>query len=250
MWIFGALTIYLLHKGKQFFAGLTGALGFLATKLVIVLGLGAWVFVFANPIAYLAGLAFTVVPYAVVFKYAGWEILQPLRQASECQPPSIWFFLNAILGGWIPVTSRFLSIGSLGLLGVASLYVGWKYREALRASIVNCAALWCWVFALSIVLSPKSLSTYVLFFQVPLVFVAVAKRDDRILYINLLLCTLAAFHGSYWFRIGMPRFEHGPRSLAQIAELGMELAILSSLIFIAYRSIQWLKSPPQTKTPA
>lgn len=250
MWMFGAITIYLLHRGKQFLAGLIGAFGFLATKLVIVLGLGAWLFVFANPIAYLIGLAFTSLPYAFVYKYAGWEILQPLRQASECQPPSIWFVLNAVLGGWIPVTSRFLSIGSIGLLGLASLYIGWRYREALRASIANCAALWCWVFALSIVLSPKSLATYVLFFQVPLVFAAISKHDPRVLWVNLWLCFLAAFHGSYWFRIGMPRFEHGPESLAQTAELGMEVAILSSLIFIAYRSIQWIRSSEQMKTPA
>jgi hypothetical protein len=241
MWIFGALVIYLLHRGRQFMAGLAGSLGFLATKLVIVLGLGAWIFVFANPFTYLLGTLFTLVPYGIVYRYAGWQILQPLRQASECQPPSLWFLLNALLGGWIPVTSRWLSIGSLGTLGIASLYVAWKYREQLRRSALNCAALWCWVFALSVVLSPKSLATYVLFFQLPLVFVAFAKKDFRVLYANVALTCFAAFHGSYWFRIGMPRMEHGPQSVAQVAELLMEMVILASLLFIAQRSLTWIR---------
>jgi hypothetical protein len=241
IWVVAATSFYWLSKRKHFFAGVSLALGFAMTKIVLLLGAAPLLFVAASPVMFLLGCSTLLAGYWLLFQYAGPMVFQPLNEIATLTPPSIWFLINAAGAHISRELAARLGMVSAAVVGFLGLGLAYFRRKRLQNDVETFASLWCFIYLLLMIFSPKTLGAYVMFFQLPLIFVAIRNRDRGALIANTLLSGIVTVEDSHWFRLGLPALTTRPMPPSHLLELGMDLAMLGLMAYLLVRCWVWFR---------
>lgn len=242
LWIVGSLVIASAARSRALRAGLVAGVGLLCTKILLVVGVLPLAFGIRRPAHYLAGLsAIGVVSIPVLWALTGDKFLMPLSEGAYVSGPNVWFLLNALTQGAIPLGSIRLSLVGIALVVGVSAAFYWRHRRAIADRHDALAAAWVFTFAMLMLLSPKSLGNYAVIYLLPATFLSVWRRDSRGIAALLALNVLAAYQPSLWYRLGSPRFGDttwlGDPLL--VAEFVTEILMVLTLSVLAQRCWTW-----------
>lgn len=246
LWTFGVLVVWFVVREKTLQAAAAGIVGLAATKALFIIPLVAIVFGTRRRFTFLAALViFGTFVFAPLWFLVGNKLFMPLQESSQISPPNIWFIVNAILNGIVPLGTPLLSFVLLSVVAALGCAFFWFHREVIQSSVAGHAIGWIFLFNCLMLLSPKSLGNYVTIFLMPLTFVMVLKRDRWAMWLSLGLSELASVQPSLWYRLGSPA--HIGYSflgnLPELVELIMELAMVAIFGALLYRSWNWISLP-------
>lgn len=242
IWTFGIVVYWLLMRRKYAFAGLAGGIGFLSTKVLFGLAMLPPIFSVRRPLQYVIGCCVAGIAYLILWIFVGNSLLMPLAEANQASPPNLWFTINVLFNGSIPLGNGVFSFLGLGVTALASVILFFKKRTLFESSLLTLTSGWIFTYALMMLLSPKSLGNYAAIFLMPLMFLLVIYKDIWMAFWVLLLNFLVSIQPSLWFRLGSPfypNFGFLDNPLAFI-EFGMELLTLITLAAILWQCRKWI----------
>ena len=244
VWSFGLFTWLAATRHRDYRAGFRAAAGMLITKPLFILPLAGFLGLVRSRRAYLGVLVpVGVASAALLWHLTGRAFLMTLGQSHNISPPNLWIILHFLSAGRIPAGGPILSFSALAILLVGALFLGVRHAETLRASFADFAAGWTLLFALLMLLSPKSEGAYLANFALP----CLAWLIDRPKWILLWtgLGAVGVVESSLFYRLG----EICPADWAEVAgpamavDLVLQLLEVTALVAIAALAWRALSSP-------
>ncbi len=245
LWAFASLSLWMLLRRNDFFSGVLSGLGLVFTKALFILPVIPTAVMSSRPRRFIIGFGMvSFITFVPLLFLSGENVLMPLSESTSVSPPNLWFTINALTNGKVPLGNPVLSVVSLISVMVLSLLLVWKYRKLLANRVDLYASIWVLMFSLVMLLSPKSLGNYAAIFLMPLTFLAVLYDDRKALLWTLMLNLLVSVQPSLWYRLGSPShvgfvFLHNPLDLVEFI---LEVGMIVVLCVLAYRSWVWLRS--------
>lgn len=194
MWGFGLLTLALptslSDRRFAFLAGLIWGMGMLTIKFMLIVLLIPLFFLIRERFYYLLGLLVVGIPSVLImYGLVGDKILMPIQHTSNAMAPNLVSVTRPILGslfGQISLTSLNW-VGLLVTIGGAS-WIAWRFRDlGYRQAF---PFVFCFVFALFMVMLPSAPGYYLFTHEMALVFIVLANTQTnwiRFAILNFLL---------------------------------------------------------------
>lgn len=248
MWLAAMPFFWFAIQGRPLLAASVAMVGFLVTKALFVLVLILPILVMRKPLMYMTGLgAIGSITFLPLWFFVGNDLFMPLSEGSSVSPPNLWFTINALSGGLIPLGNPVLSFTGLGLTLALSCMFFWVHREQICDSIQGYAIGWIFLFCCLMLLSPKSLGNYVAIYLMPLTFLVVLLHDRFAFYLMLVLNVLASIQTSLWYRLGSPTHTNFSflTNIPELLDFTMQLGMLMIFALLMYRSWLWLSTMPE-----
>lgn len=237
LWGIGALVAGFMLNKKEAQAGIIMGFGLLTSKAFLIFAAASTFWAARRPLSYFLGLSIPIsICYGMLWFVVGEKLLMPFRQASAPSPPNIWFLLNALSNGQVPLASPLLSLGSLMVVAFLSCVFFRTYCEKLNNSVLGYSKGWVVIYALLMLLSPKSFGNYVQMFLMPLFFISFSQKrtENPLIVLTGLLSIVACVQPSLWFSLGQPMYNSWSSltSLAIVVEIAAEMSIVVLLCLI------------------
>ncbi len=247
LWTSGVLTWFALRQSRDILGSGISTLGMLAVKALYLLPLAAFFGLARSRWKYLAVLApVGALTIVVLHHLTGTAFLGMLGQSGNISPPQIWIPLHLLSQGLIPSGSPLISFSVILVLLGSAFYFGWKLASAIKTSPEIFMAGWTMLFALLMVLSPKSQGAY--FLNLALPCLALALHRPRFLVVWAIFGALAGVEPSIFYRLGeqQPGGFSEIKSLGVAVDLGLQAVMVVMLLWIAREAWRTFNQP----TPA
>lgn len=247
LWLFGLLLIIAIMRFGLVATSGIAIIGLLSTKALFILPVIALVPFKKNRVAFLGWTGSVGLVILVLLLYLiGPSIFIPLSMGVLISPPNIWFTLNILFNGWLPLGSTIFAV--VGLIIPLAIGTGFSliHSDKRTSTWRQLLAAWVVLFISFMIFSPGTLANYIMIYLLPCYWLAVYCRDQLGIYTILSLSVLSCIQPSLWYRLGSPstsvQFFASPISLIEFL---FELVMLVLFVFLLIRCWHWAKLSPE-----
>jgi len=206
IWLFiTAAVVAGKRKDRIVLYSLILALGVLVTKAIFVLFLlplfllekDKWRF--SLPLA-----AVGVVSLGVLYTLVGDAFLQPVGEADTLRAPNLISILNPLFSNHLRAGEGYWNWTGLLITVTVGLIATLKWRnEEFEYGVSRIFVL---MYATLMIVQQSAYSNYIFIFLLPLTFAWFDTGNLKQIVFLLLFNVLCAIHPSYWWRLGMPKY--------------------------------------------
>jgi hypothetical protein len=246
LWTFGLLTWAALSRSREVLAGFVTAAAMLCTKVLFLLPLAGFFGLARSRPRYLALIVPTgVVAALVLWQLTGTAFLSTLGQSGNISPPQIWILLHFLSQGLIPAGTPVISFSVVALLLLVAFAGAISRADELRKNFTVFAAGWTVLFALLLILSPKSQGAYFANFALPCLLLVIDR--PRLLVVWVVAGALGVIEPSLFYRLG----EQHPASIAAVRgpagflDLALQAVLVASFAALAWHAWQIFRRAPR-----
>ena len=235
LWSFGLLVWIAAARSRDVLASSITTAAMLCTKALFLLPLAGFFGLARSRAKFLAVIMPAgVVTVLVLWWLTGSAFLSTLGQSGNISPPQIWIILHFLSLGQIPAGTPSISFSVIALLLLAA-FVGGSWRaDAIKKSFSTIAAGWTLLFALLMLLSPKSQGAYFANFALPCLCLVLDR--PRLLAVWIFAGALAVIEPSMFYRFG----EQLPTSFTALHGAAGALDItLQAMLVAAFATLAW-----------
>ncbi len=245
LWTFGLLTWAALSRSRDVLAGSVTAAAMLCTKVLFLLPLVGFFGLAHSRVRYLAVLVPTGgIAALLLWQLTGTAFLSTLGQSSNISPPQVWILLHFLSQGRIPAGTPVISFSVIVVLLLAAFFGAIWRADDLRKDFAAFAAGWTVLFALLLLLSPKSQGAYFANFALPCLCLIIDR--PRLLVVWVVAGALAVIEPSLFYRFGeqLPANFAAVRGPAGFLDLALQALLVTGFATLAWHAWKIFRRAP------
>lgn len=249
LWTFGLLTWAAITRSREMLAGAVTSAAMLCTKVLFLLPLAGFFGLARSRVKYVAVIVPAgVLAVLVLWRLTGTAFLSTLGQSGNISPPQIWILLHFLSQGLIPAGAPVISFSVVALLLLAAFVGGLWRADDIKSHFSSFAAGWTLLFALLMLLSPKSQGAYFANFALPCL--CLILNHPRLLAVWVIAGGLGVIEPSLFYRLGeqLPATVTAIRGPAGLLDLFLQSLLVTGFAVLAWHAWTIFRRPRPTST--